>query len=463
MADDSGQPPPVIEYCGGTEIGGGYITGTVTRPCVPGTFNTPALGLDVVILDENRQPADKGELKIMPPSIGMSTTLLNKDHHEVYYADVPAGPRADLRRHGDQMERLAGGYGGAHGRADDTMNLRRDQSQFRGNRAGGANRAESDRGRRHCRLAADGGPSQLVIYAVCSDAQTVDKDELQIAMQNAIKRDLNPLFKIHDVVLVAALPRTASNKVMRRTLREKYRGCIMTNPKRNILITGAGSGSGRGLALCLAGKGTRSSPRIAISPPGKRRREIRGGQGGGACLDVTSEEGIAAFLLAIGDRRIEVLINNAGVQHVAPVEEYPPAKWDLLMDVIVRGTFLMTRAVLPLMRAGGFGRIINIGSIHALIASPYKSAYIAAKHALVGFAKGVALETGGTDITINTICPSYIRTPLVEPQIKVLAARGKFPKRKSSSGSCWSRCPRRHSSRRRNRRGGGVPDEPPGS
>ena len=100
---------PVIEYCGGTEIGGAYITGTLARPCIAGTFNTPTLGLDVVILDEQGQPADSGEVFLLPPSIGLSNSLLNKDHHEVYFAGTPPGPgRAILRRHGDEMEVLPG-------------------------------------------------------------------------------------------------------------------------------------------------------------------------------------------------------------------------------------------------------------------------------------------------------------------------------------------------------------------
>ncbi len=225
MSRGGGQP--VIEYCGGTEIGGGYITGTVTRPCVPGTFNTPALGLDFVILDENGMLADNGELFIVPPSIGLSTALLNQDHHEAYFADTPRGPDGEmLRRHGDQMEKLSGGYWRGHGRADDTMNL------------GGikVSSAEIERTLQSVphiletaavAVSPNGGPSLLVVYAVCSSEQTMNKDELATVMQGAIKCELNPLFKIHDVVFVGALPRTASNKVMRRVLRDQY---IQTPP-----------------------------------------------------------------------------------------------------------------------------------------------------------------------------------------------------------------------------------------
>lgn len=213
---------PVIEYCGGTEIGGAYITGTVTLPCVPGTFNTPALGLDLVILDDAGKPANNGELFIVPPSIGLSNTLLNKDHHEVYFAGTPRGPHGEvLRRHGDQMEKLPGGYWRAHGRADDTMNL----SGIK------ISSAEIERvllsvphvtETAAIAISPGGGPSQLVIYAVGAAGQIFGHDKLMALMQNALKRDLNPLFKIHDLVLVDSLPRTASNKVMRRVLRDQY-------------------------------------------------------------------------------------------------------------------------------------------------------------------------------------------------------------------------------------------------
>jgi acetyl-CoA synthetase len=213
---------PVIEYCGGTEIGGAYITSTVTRPCRPGLFNTPTLGLDVVILDEEGAPAERGELFLVPPSIGMSNTLLNQDHHAVYFAGTPRGPHGEmLRRHGDEMEALPGGYWRGQGRADDTMNL------------GGikVSSAEIERVLQVVHgvietaaiaVSACGGPSALVIYVVSSPTFSGDPSALLAAMQSAIRSELNPLFKIHDLVLVEALPRTASNKVMRRVLRDRY-------------------------------------------------------------------------------------------------------------------------------------------------------------------------------------------------------------------------------------------------
>jgi 3-hydroxybutyrate dehydrogenase len=113
---------------------------------------------------------------------------------------------------------------------------------------------------------------------------------------------------------------------------------------------------------------------------------------------------------------------NAGLQHVAALEQLAPADWQRLIDAMLTGCAMLTRALLPVMRTGGFGRIVNIGSIHSLVASPFKSAYVAAKHGLLGFSKVVALETGDCDITINTVCPSYIRTPPVESQLDDLAA-----------------------------------------
>ena len=138
-------------------------------------------------------------------------------------------------------------------------------------------------------------------------------------------------------------------------------------------------------------------------------------------LDVTDPTGIKGFFSDGNRRPVDVLINNAGIQHVAPLEEFSQEMWDQIQDVILGGTCLMTRAVLPGMRQRGRGRIVNIGSIHSLVASPYKSAYVAAKHGLLGFAKVIALEAADVDITINTVCPSYIRTPLVEAQIVDLA------------------------------------------
>lgn len=214
---------PIIEYCGGTEIGGGYITGTVVQPAAPSTFSTPALGSDLVILDEQGEPTDLGELFLVPPALGLSQTLLNGDHHAVYYADAPVG-RAEqvLRRHGDRMQRFAHGYYRAHGRADDSMNL--------GGIKVSSLQIEEVVGtvagvRETAAIAVPppgGGPDRLVVYVVLHTPSSLSLDALKAAMQDAIRTQLNPLFKLHDVLPIPALPRTASNKIMRRELRAHY-------------------------------------------------------------------------------------------------------------------------------------------------------------------------------------------------------------------------------------------------
>ena len=188
---------------------------------------------------------------------------------------------------------------------------------------------------------------------------------------------------------------------------------------RCILITGAGSGIGAGIATELAAAGhhlvVTDVNRDAADTVAAGIRSA-GGSAEALVLDVTSDDSVAAALAAVS-RPVDVLVNNAGLQHVAPLEEFPIAKWDFLVQVMLVGVARLTRAVLPGMRERGFGRIVNIGSIHSLVASPYKSAYVAAKHGLVGFSKVIALETADTDITINTLCPTYVKTPLVDKQI----------------------------------------------
>ncbi|MBA3325047.1 MAG: 3-hydroxybutyrate dehydrogenase [Rhodobacteraceae bacterium] len=124
---------------------------------------------------------------------------------------------------------------------------------------------------------------------------------------------------------------------------------------------------------------------------------------------------IARAAEALGS--VDILVPNAGIQHVAPIPDFPPEMWDRLIAIVLNSTFHTTAAALPLMRAAGWGRIVIIASAHGLTASPYKSAYIAAKHGQVGFAKSCALETAEEPITCNAICPGYVLTPLVENQI----------------------------------------------
>lgn len=204
----------------------------------------------------------------------------------------------------------------------------------------------------------------------------------------------------------------------------------MSSTSLHILVTGAGSGLGRGLGLHWAGSGHRLLLADRNAAAVRETLQLMGpaaGQASAHELDVTSAEQVQGLLQTLGDEPIHVLINNAGLQHVARVEAFPENRWDQLLDVMLKGPFLLTQAVLPRMRAAGFGRIINIGSIHSLVASPFKSAYVAAKHAMLGFSKAVALETADADITINTICPAYIRTPLVDAQIQAQAQARAIP------------------------------------
>jgi 3-hydroxybutyrate dehydrogenase len=193
----------------------------------------------------------------------------------------------------------------------------------------------------------------------------------------------------------------------------------MAGLSRGILITGAASGIGAGLATELARAGHHVAlGDLRVDDGEKVASGIRaeGRSAEAVALDVTSDDSVAAALRALS-RPCEILVNNAGLQHVARLEEFPMAKWDLLVQVMLTGVARLTRAVLPDMRERGFGRVVNVGSIHSMVASPYKSAYVAAKHGLLGFSKAIALETADTDITINTICPSYVKTPLVDRQI----------------------------------------------
>lgn len=188
---------------------------------------------------------------------------------------------------------------------------------------------------------------------------------------------------------------------------------------RCVLVTGAGSGIGAGIANELARDGHHVIVTDLSADAARAVAQAIRDEGGSAeahALDVTSDASVADVLAALS-RPVDVLVNNAGLQHVARLEEFPMEKWELLVQVMLIGVARLTRAVLPGMRERGFGRIVNIGSIHSLVASPFKSAYVAAKHGLLGFSKVIALETSDVDVTINTICPTYVKTPLVDRQI----------------------------------------------
>ena len=224
---------PIIEYCGGTEIGGGYVSSVPVLPNVPSAFNTPAIGHDFVLLDETGSPSDEGEVHLIPPSIGLSSRLINRDHYETYFANTPTvdGLPA-LRRHGDQFRRVTTEHGNiyvAGGRVDDTMNLggikvssaeiERVLNQVEGIvETAAVAETVSDQVAGEPDESREGGPTQLVIFAVTSDKP--DLEDLKQRLNAQIKSRLNPLFRIARVVPVDSMPRTASNKVMRRKLRD---------------------------------------------------------------------------------------------------------------------------------------------------------------------------------------------------------------------------------------------------
>jgi len=213
---------PIVEYCGGTEIGGGYITGSVVQPSAPSTFTTAAFGLDFEILDDGR-PASRGELFLVPPSIGLSTELLNYDNDEEYHDDVLKGPHGQrLRRHGDQIERLGGGYYRHLGRIDDMININGVKTSSEEVRSILRNDLVYDS--KPIAVDLDGsGQHRLVVYAVPCDAQLLGSDELRTRLrrefQRAIKENLNPLLAhVEDVVLVSELPQAGPGKT--RTMKE---------------------------------------------------------------------------------------------------------------------------------------------------------------------------------------------------------------------------------------------------
>jgi acyl-coenzyme A synthetase/AMP-(fatty) acid ligase len=229
---------PIIEYCGGTEIGGGFVTGSLLQPQSLAAFSTPSMGCSLFILGDNGLPLPPnvpgiGELALGPLMFGASSTLLNADHYEVYFNKMPTVNGKVLRRHGDMFERTSRGYYHAHGRADDTMNL-------------GGIKVSSVEIERICNVVDDtiletaaigvpplgGGPERLVVVVVFKDQNGSSPDliKLKASLNSALQKSLNPLFKVSRVVTLPSLPRTATNKVMRRVLRKQL-GEIDQNAK----------------------------------------------------------------------------------------------------------------------------------------------------------------------------------------------------------------------------------------
>ncbi|GGP12009.1 SDR family oxidoreductase [Nonomuraea glycinis] len=180
---------------------------------------------------------------------------------------------------------------------------------------------------------------------------------------------------------------------------------------RTALVTGAGSGIGAACARRLAADGARV---LVVDRQGEAAAKVAAEVGG---LAVVTDLSAPGFADGLPDEPVDIVVNNAGFQHVAPIEEFPPEVFATILKVMVEAPFLIARRVLPGMYARGWGRIVNISSVHGLRASPYKSAYTTAKHALEGFSKTLALEGAPHGVTSTCVCPAYVRTALVEGQI----------------------------------------------
>ncbi len=188
------------------------------------------------------------------------------------------------------------------------------------------------------------------------------------------------------------------------------------------VVTGAGSGIGRAIAQALAREGAALSVADIEEGGGQATADAIVRSGGRAQFlraDVSRSEDVRVMIAqaAAAFGRLDILVNNAGLQHVAPIVDYPEDRWNVLIGVMLTGTFLCTRYALPHMIERQWGRVVNVASAHGLVASPFKSAYVAAKHGVVGFTKVAAWEVAGSGVTVNAVCPGYVRTPLVEKQI----------------------------------------------
>ncbi len=189
---------------------------------------------------------------------------------------------------------------------------------------------------------------------------------------------------------------------------------------KTAIVTGSNSGIGLGIARELAKFGakvvlnsftdTEEDHKLAADMAAEFGTEVR-------YIQADMSKGAECRALIEKAGACDVLVNNAGIQHVAAIDEFPTEKWDAIIAINLTSAFHTTAAALPLMRKAGWGRVVNIASAHGLRASPYKSAYVSAKHGVVGMSKAVALETAKEPITVNAICPGYVKTPLVEAQI----------------------------------------------
>ncbi|MDD2917997.1 3-hydroxybutyrate dehydrogenase [Rhodoferax sp.] len=194
---------------------------------------------------------------------------------------------------------------------------------------------------------------------------------------------------------------------------------------KTALVTGSTSGIGLGIAKALAAQGANivmngfgdvETPKAVIAA-----LAVKVGYHG---ADMSKPDEIAAMMAYAAEQfgRVDILVNNAGIQHVARIENFPPERWDAIIAINLSSAFHATRLALPAMQAAGWGRIINVASVHGLVASAEKSAYVAAKHGVVGLTKVTALENATTGVTCNAICPGWVLTPLVQKQVDAKAA-----------------------------------------
>jgi 3-hydroxybutyrate dehydrogenase len=204
---------------------------------------------------------------------------------------------------------------------------------------------------------------------------------------------------------------------------------------KSAVVTGSTSGIGLAIARALAERGVNVMLNGFGDPDEIRRtrgelerahgvKVIHSGADMSRPAEIHTMIGEAAHIFG----RLDILVNNAGIQHVAPVDEFPLDKWDAIIAINLNSAFHTIRSALPAMKAKGWGRIVNIASAHGLVASPFKSAYVAAKHGLVGLTKTVALETAGKGVTCNAVCPGYVLTPLVQKQIDDQAKVHQLPR-----------------------------------
>lgn len=200
---------------------------------------------------------------------------------------------------------------------------------------------------------------------------------------------------------------------------------------KTALVTGSTSGIGLGIAQAFARAGANVVLNGFGDAEGAKALVVRAGSDAGSKVgyhgaDLSKPADIEDLLRysAREFERVDILVNNAGIQHVAAVEDFPVEKWDAIIALNLSSAFHTTRLALPAMKAANWGRIINIASTHGLVASAQKSAYVAAKHGIVGFTKTVALETATTGVTVNAICPGWVLTPLVQKQIDARASSG---------------------------------------